>query len=393
MVVTIYIAACVETDIYLPAFSDMMCHFGVTEAQIQQLLTWNFFGFCLSGLIYGPVSDAIGRRKPLLFALSLFFVGSLLTVMWESFEMMRFGRLLQGLGSGGAFTLGMAVLFDVFQGVEAKKAVSDVNTAVPFMITLAPMIGAYLNLNYGFRSNFVAIAALVLVSLAICVLFFKETLPAERRAPLDVQQLRRDYIRAFSTPAFWQITLVVSLMFGGYVAFMSSAAIVFPLDLGVSKTVFPFFQAAVLIAWLCGSLSFSRALKTFGIPKMKVIGVGLSVIAVSCLVIFATLAPTNPYAITIPMVVYAFGANWIQSIYFPEGIEALPDIRGISASLLSSTRLLITALLVGIASYFYDDSILPVVYVIAGSMLVIFPTLLLYERGRQSLKPCQPLEK
>src|SRR5690349_13920675 len=101
LIISIFIAACVETDIYLPAFTDMMAYFAIPEDAIQGLLTWNFIGICLVGPIYGPLSDSLGRKKPLLFALGIFFLGSLLTLVAENFTLMLIGRVLQGLGSGG----------------------------------------------------------------------------------------------------------------------------------------------------------------------------------------------------------------------------------------------------------------------------------------------------
>ena len=64
LIVVIFIAACIETDIYLPAFPDMMVWFSASEGAIQSLLTWNFLGICISGPLYGPLSDAVGRKKP-----------------------------------------------------------------------------------------------------------------------------------------------------------------------------------------------------------------------------------------------------------------------------------------------------------------------------------------
>src|SRR5579872_6483105 len=96
LIIVIFIAACIETDIYLPAFPDMMRFFQASEEQIQSLLTWNFIGICLSGPFYGPFSDSYGRKKPLLLALGLFLAGSLLTIFGQTFDQMLMGRLLQG---------------------------------------------------------------------------------------------------------------------------------------------------------------------------------------------------------------------------------------------------------------------------------------------------------
>ena len=90
LTITIFIAACLETDIYLPAFPDMMIYYDTTEEMIQRLLGWNFLGICLSGPFYGPISDAIGRRWPTLVALGFFVLGSLLTLFADTFSWMLF---------------------------------------------------------------------------------------------------------------------------------------------------------------------------------------------------------------------------------------------------------------------------------------------------------------
>src|SRR5687768_5894408 len=110
LIVSIFVAACIETDIYLPAFPDMMNYFHVSEAMIQSVLTWNFIGLCVSSPIHGPLSDSLGRKKPLWVALSLFFLGSLVTVLAQDFHWLLLGRVLQGLGTGGCFSLGSAII-------------------------------------------------------------------------------------------------------------------------------------------------------------------------------------------------------------------------------------------------------------------------------------------
>ena len=384
LIVVIFIAACVETDIYLPAFPDMMTAFGVSEETIQSLLTWNFVGICLSGPLYGPVSDSFGRKKPLLFALGLFLLGSLLTIFAGNFEQMLFGRLLQGLGSGGCFTLGTAILFDAFQAEKAIKALNQLNMVIPFIMALAPMLGGFLNHMYGFRSNFLAIALFVLLSLAICLFWFDETLPREKRSPFRGKKILSDFRQAFTCLPFWQLTIIMSFMFAGYLAFLSGTSVLFVVEFGVKKTLFPFFQAAVLGAWLLGSLTCMRSIARWGIQRLKQVGTLLLLLGGIGLSVSAWLSPTNPYSATFFMLLYTFGCNWTISFYFPEGMELLPDIKGVTASLLTSARLLFAALIVGLASWLYDGTIYPIVYVIVGILVVILPTILCYERCRKN---------
>ncbi len=382
LITVIFIAACIETDIYLPAFPDMMVFFSTSEEVIQSLLTWNFFGICISGPFYGPLSDSFGRKKPLMVALGLFLLGSIFTLFSTTFNLMLCGRVLQGLGSGGCFTLGTAIIFDTFQEKKAVEALSRLNTIVPFIMALAPMLGGYLNYAYGFRSNFIAIFIFVLLSILISFFFFEESLPKEKQKPFDLQKVFSDFKIVCTSLAYWQIVILVSLIFAGYLAFLSTASVLYVLELGVSKGAFPFHQASVLGGWVIASVNCNRAIKVCGLRKVKIIGATLLVSGALVFVLLAHLFPLNPYLFTASMSLYAFGANWSQGLYFPEGMELHPEIKGITASLLTSTRLLLTAMIVGIASYFYDGTIYPMAITILAIVSVILPTIFFYEKAK-----------
>lgn len=383
LIFIVFIAACIETDIYLPAFPDMMRYFAVSEEQIQALLTWNFVGICASGPLYGPISDSFGRKKPLLVALGLFLLGSLMTLFSHNFEIMLWGRLLQGLGSGGCFTLGTAIIFDAFKAEKALKALNYLNSIVPFIMAAAPLVGGYLNNAFGFRANFLAITIFVVLSLIICFFFFKEPLPKEKRTPFQRKKIISDFKQAFTSLPFWQLTIIVSLSFAGYLVFLSGTAVLFVLEFGVSKAAFPFFQAAILGAWLVASLTWNRSVNKWGTTKVKWIGTSFILGGGIGLAIFALIAPRDPYLVTFAMMLYAFGINWTQGIYFPEAMEVLPEIKGVTASLLTSARLLITALIVAVASALYNSTIYPIAAVTVGIILIILPLIFMVEKKRK----------
>jgi len=380
LIIVVFIAACIETDIYLPAFPDMMVWFSATEGSIQRLLTWNFIGICVAGPLYGPLSDSFGRKKPLMLALGMFLAGSVITLFANTLDQMLVGRILQGLGSGGCFTLGTAIIFDAFQEKRAISAINDLNTIIPLIMSAAPLLGGYLNHAFGFRSNFLVIAIFVLLSFLICSLMFDETLAKEKRSAFKAGVILNDFKQAFCSLAFWQITMVISVLFAGYIAFLSGTAVLFVVEFGMSKTVFPFVQAVILGGWIAGSLLLNRAISKWGIPKVKRFGLVLSVIGGIGLAVTALVAPRDPYLLTVGMVIYAFGANWIIGLYFPEGMEILPKIKGVTASLLTSARLLIAALVVEMTSALYNATIYPLAAVVFGTIVVILPTLILYEK-------------
>ncbi len=382
LIITIFIGACIETDIFLPAFPDMIDYFSTTEEAIQSLLTWNFIGICLSGPIYGPLSDSHGRKKLLMAALSLFLIGSLFTLSAQTFEMMLFGRLLQGLGCGGCFTLGTAVMFDTFQSEKAIRALNLINSIIPFMMAAAPLLGGYLNYTFGFRSNFLAISLFALLSFLITLFFLPETHAVEKRAPFSIERIAKDYKLAFTTLQFWQLTIVVSLAFAGYMVFLSATAVLFVMQFGVSKAIFPLFQATIIAAWLVGSLTCSHAIRKWGTNKVKQIGTTMIALSGIWLVGSAIVAPEDPYLLTSGILIYTFGINWTQGLYFLECMELLPGIKGVTASLLTSTRLLITAGVVALSSHFYDGKVYAVVMIVSGIILTSLTTIFFYERAK-----------
>ena len=387
LIIVIFVSACIETDIYLPAFPDMMSWFSASEGEIQGLLTWNFVGICVSGPFYGPISDALGRKKPLVIALGMFLIGSIIAVFSQSLDQMLLGRILQGIGSGGCFTLGTAVIFDAFQKEKAIAALNSLNMVIPLIMAVAPMVGGYLNYTFGFRSNFLAIALFVLVSFIVCLFFFEESLKPEKRNPFHMKSIAKDFKRAFLNLAFWQLTLVMSLLFAGYIAFLSMSSVLFVVEFGMSKTVFPFVQAAVLGGWVLGNLLLNRSLAKWGSMKIKKVGTFFSVIGGVGFGITALAAPTDPYLLTSWIVLYAFGANWVIGLYFPEGMEILPDIKGVTASLLTSVRLAIGALVVGATSLVYNGTIYPLAVVIFGTVAVILPIIIIYELKQRGQAP------
>ncbi len=380
IITVIFIAACIETDIYLPAFPDMMKAFSVSEGTIQGLLTWNFVGICLSGPFYGPISDSFGRKKPLMAALVLFLLGSILTLFAVDFSQMILGRVLQGLGSGGCFTLGTAIIFDAFKKEKAVQALNSLNMAIPIIMSLAPMVGGFLNYTYGFRSNFLLIAVFVLVSLFLCLFFFKESLLPEKQLPFQLASIVKDFKKVLLHSAFWQITLATSLIFAGYIAFLSYTGPLFVSEFGVSKGFSPFFQVIILCTWTIGGLCLKRALNALGSQRIKKTGLILCIIGTFTFLFTSIITPQNPYLLVGSFLPYIFGANWIFGLYFPEAMELLPEIKGVVASLVTSIRLLIAALTVGLVSTFYNATIYPLTIVVLVTLAVILPCLIFYER-------------
>ncbi len=372
LIVLIHLAACIETDIYLPAFPDMMDFFETSEEMIQSILSWNFFGICLSCPFYGPLSDAFGRRRLLLSALALFFLGSIGTIFATGINQMLFYRILQGLGSGGCFTIGAAIIFDVWQGKKAVKVANDLNCIIPIIMAMAPMIGGYLNQAYGFRSNFITIALFVLASFILCLFSLEETLPQEKRQQFRLGPILNNFGKAMTCWKFWAPTFMVCFIFAGYLTYVSSIAILFVKHMNIDPRIFPFYQATILLGFVAASLLANRVIDAWGMQTVKKRGLIILYIGGLGFVISSLITADSPNLFQVWMIIFSFGAGWVIGPYFTEGMESLPEIKGITGSLITSFRLAFTAIVIGLTGHFFDGTIYPLVYAIGTVLLLCF---------------------
>ncbi len=372
LIILIFISAVIETDIYLPAFADMMVHFQQSEESIQLVLIVNFIALCAVGPIYGMLCDSLGRKRPLMVALFLFLNGSAVTIFADNYNAMLIGRLLQGFGSGGCFTLGTAIIFDIFSKEAAIQALNRINTMVPFIMASAPMLGGYLNLTFGFRANFIAIAICVACSFLFSALFLHETLPKEKRTPFRWHKAFSQFRTVLTSRPFLKLTLVVSLLFAGFLTFLSSIAVLYVLELGIPKSAFPWYQSTLLFMYLIASLTCSAMIRRFGLRLVKMAGLLALMASALALAAVTYFESESAIGLTLAMLPYPIGFIWLQTPYVAELMEIFPDAKGVTASLLTSIRLLLTAAIVSGAASCYNATIMPTTITILAISLVTF---------------------
>ncbi|MGF1742957.1 multidrug effflux MFS transporter [Vibrio profundum] len=370
LIIMIFLAAAMETDIYLPAFPDIMHAFATNEVMIQRILSFNFLGVCVASLIHGPASDSFGRKRVLNVGYILFITASFGCVFSSSINMLIFWRFVQGFGSAACFIIGASVVFDLYKAEKAAKLVGDLNSLVVSLIAFAPMIGGWINYTLGFHFNFLFIAGLALISGAICWLKLPESLPIEKRKPFSAREIGGNYLTVLKNGNFWANTIITTMIFSGYMVFISNMSLIYVDKLHVEKAHFPFYQVSLLIAFVIASLNSGRLIGWFGLEKMKSVGFTILVLSTILMWSMPVAWQQTPMYITGAMVLYSLGAGISIGIFFTKAMEASTGQTGISASLLTSIRLALVALLIDISSDVYDGTMTTVVRVIAGCITV-----------------------
>jgi DHA1 family bicyclomycin/chloramphenicol resistance-like MFS transporter len=210
-------------DMYLPALPQLSADLRATDSQAQLTITGLLIGMGLGQLVIGPLSDAVGRRKPLLIGLVLHGAMSVLCALAPSITMLAVTRTLQGVGGAAVAVVSMAVVRDLFSGVRAAQLLSRLMLVVGVAPVLAPSLGSALLGFTSWRGIFVvlAVAAVALVVLAAVAL--PETLPAVRRSRVSLKVSLRAYGGLFGDRLFVVMVLVSGFSFATLFAYISGA--------------------------------------------------------------------------------------------------------------------------------------------------------------------------
>ncbi len=213
-----------STDMYLPALPQMAKDFGVSTLMMSNSLPAYFLGLAVGQLIYGPISDRIGRKKPLIFGLTLHIVASILCIYAHDVLSLLFIRVLQALGSCVGLVLARAAIRDVLDMRSAAKAFASMMIVMGVAPVLAPTLGAWLLYFFQWQAIFIALCALGIVSLIWVIWGFDETLAPENRLNLSLSNVLSLYKSIVLDRSFLFPMLSGCLSFGVLFCYINAAS-------------------------------------------------------------------------------------------------------------------------------------------------------------------------
>lgn len=364
MIAIMYATVCMETDIYVPSFPDMKLFFNTTGDIVQRILSINFIGICLGSLLFGPLSDSFGRRKILISGLLLFALASWFCCVANSFEFFLFFRFIQGLGASAPMVITFAILLEKYEPKKIAQICGGLNLFITGVMASAPILGSYLNIHFGWLSNFILIAVLSTISLLGSFIVVPETLPCQNRALFSLQQITKNYSMVLSSFPYMAAACVCYFMFAGLILFTANLSLIFIDYLGVPKETYGFYQASAPAAFALFSFLSIWIIGKFGTEKTKHAGIIITLLGASFLMLIAIVQPA-PYLICGTMIFFTIGNTLAAPIYGMESANVFPEMRGIATGMSNALRHIIVAGIVGIGSFSFNGSIKPVAILIA----------------------------
>ncbi|OLF08465.1 Bcr/CflA family drug resistance efflux transporter [Actinophytocola xinjiangensis] len=225
-------------DMYLPALPAIADDLMTTSSAVQLTLTGTLLGLGLGQLIVGPLSDAVGRRLPLIAGTVLHIVSSVLCLVAPNVAVLGVFRLFQGVGAAAAMVVAMAVVRDLFSGRAAATVLSRLMLVMGVAPILAPTLGAAVLLRGSWRGVFAVLAALGVVLVLVAIFLLKETLPPHRRRTGALRPVLATYRSLVLDREFVVLALVAALGMSALFSYVSGSSFVLQDHYGLDQQEF-----------------------------------------------------------------------------------------------------------------------------------------------------------
>ncbi len=251
-------------DAVMPALSVMGKDLNaVGENQTQLVISVLFLGFTFGQLIYGPISDSFGRKRAVYIGLTIFLIGSTLSLFSASFETMLMGRMLQGFGAAAARVISVAMIRDQYSGRDMARVMSFVMAVFILVPALAPSIGQLILYAASWRFIFVMFLVAALVAMVWMYFRLPETLIKEKRIPFRVGPIWSGVKFSVTNKTTCGYALCAGIMFGAFIGYLTSAQQIFQ-DFYKVGDMFALYFAVLALAVGGASFANSAVVKRFG---------------------------------------------------------------------------------------------------------------------------------
>lgn len=362
-------SCCIETDIYVPAFPEML-KVATDENKIQLVLSINFLGLCLASTIVGPLADAYGRRVVILMGLGVFMISSIFLLIVDSYFAFLFWRFVQGVATAVPMVCGGAIFLDRYTNEHASKLIGIINSFITAMMAAAPIIGAGLTEYYGWKSNFMLVALLAVINFLAFWFFVEESLSIEKRKKFQFKTIVKDFQKIITNPAFNCYILLACLPFITIVVYITSLSVIFVNHLGMDLTNYSYYQASTMTIFVIFSLYSVKLINKKGVTFTYNLGTIISGFGALMLMLIAIIAHTNAALISLAMAFIAAGGAFMAGTFGMKALSIFPDMNATALSVATMMRLFLIAVMVFISQIYFDGTIIPIAIIIFTYCLV-----------------------
>ncbi|KAF0813860.1 Bicyclomycin resistance protein [Andreprevotia sp. IGB-42] len=377
-------------DMYLPALPSIGQNLGASTGAVQASLMAFFISLGIGQIIYGPVSDMVGRKAPLYFGLLLFAAASVGCALAPDVHTLIALRFLQGLGASAGMVIPRAVVRDLHTGNDAARLMSLLMLVFSVSPILAPLAGSFLIEWHGWRMVFWAVTVAAGLGVILLATSLPETRPREERVNSSVGSALAGYRTLLCDRHYLGLVFIGAFGISSFFAYLANSSFVLIDHYGLTPRQYSFAFAANAASFIGVSQLTGRLAQRFGLVQMVKFAVTGYALVMLLLLALNLLGITR---LDVMLVLLFIGYGFLGLVVPATAVLSLEEhgaIAGTASALMGTLQFVVGAIVMAVVGQFVDGTARPMVAGIAGSALVAFVLAWVVLRHGQHGKPAQP---
>ncbi len=356
------------TDMYLPAIPQLQKMWNQPLSIINFTLVGFFVSYCFFLLIYGPLSDRFGRRRPLLAGITIFIVASIMCALSNSVTMLIVARVIQAAGAAGAAALAMAITKDVYTSSERARILAWMGVTMALAPAISPVLGGWIMIWFSWRWIFV-VQAVIAVIAGIGVLKMQETL--QKPSNLSAFDSVKIYLILLRNKRYIGYALMVSLIVLPHFAYIAGSADIYITKMGLSEQQFGSIYAINALAFMAGSFLCTRLLHK--ITSTTVMTLGFLGVLAGGIVMISKVVP-GVWGVALPMAIITFSVGLSRPPSNNLVLDQVDEYAGSASSLLVFMFFMLGSFSMWLISLDWADKVFVIgsLATIVGSLMLLF---------------------
>ncbi|MDM1457627.1 Bcr/CflA family multidrug efflux MFS transporter [Myroides odoratimimus] len=356
------------TDMYLPAFDKMRIDLDTTKSNISATLSLFLAGYAIAQLMWGPISDKVGKPKTIIIGLSIFTISSLAIFFTDSVIAFIVLRLIQAIGVCAAAVSWQALVIEKYPSSETNKVFASIMPLVALSPALAPLLGVYLLDHFGWRSIFITLA-IISVLLILYTFTIKEEKKVEETVQVEAKSI--SYFEILKSKKYVGNVLIYALCSAAFFAWLTGSPF-FLKEMGYNESEIGFSFVPQTIAFLVGGFGYRTLSSRVNGDVLMPFFIALFVIAISSLTALTVFTTPTLTTLLIPFCLMAFVNGASYPIVVSEALKLYPNNSGKAAALQNTIQLGMCFIASSIVSLFTEDALFTTVLVMTGTIPLIY---------------------
>ncbi len=369
-------------DLIAPSLPAISHDLNASNNFSKNLITFYLFGYMLGNFLIGFLSDAIGRRKPMLLGFIIFITASILPTLFNTPFLLLIARFLQGFTIAAFAVGGRAVLSDILPKDKLIRTTTLIATMWGIGPIVGPMIGGYLQFYFNWQMCFYFFSFMGFIGLLVMIFIIPET--HFHRQPLQYKQLKNNFTTILTHRAFLGTVMLMGITYSLLIVFNTLGPFLIQTSLGYSSVYFGQVALFMGLTFLIGTFICRRLLKQLYPEEIFFYAILIFTFIAAIGVLLALIYGNNIWVIIVPSLCMFLGCGVMYPTAMGKGLSLFRHLAGSASATMNLISISITSITAFIMSFIQADNVLIIAYMYLALMLLASLVYYLLVRSKNS---------